>query len=92
MDVENLLAFVKTLDGAYDDAVGVLASEARLADDVGHDYSSSNDSRYFIRSGAEQGWHNRERVPGFLRLGRRFSPGDGPTPPLPCRNKFFLSQ
>lgn len=36
MDIEDLLAFVEALDRANDDAVGVLAAEAGLANNVGH--------------------------------------------------------
>jgi hypothetical protein len=36
MDVENQFAFVETLDGANDDAIGVLAIEARFANDMSH--------------------------------------------------------
>src|SRR5205814_9070088 len=37
MDVEHLLPFIKALNRADDDAVGVLAAEAGLANDVSHD-------------------------------------------------------
>jgi hypothetical protein len=36
VNVEDLFAFVKALDGADDNAIGVLAAEARLANNVGH--------------------------------------------------------
>ena len=36
MDVENLLAFIEALDRANNYAVGVLAAEAGLANNVGH--------------------------------------------------------
>ncbi len=34
VDVENQFALVETFDGADDDAIGVLAIEARFANDV----------------------------------------------------------
>jgi hypothetical protein len=37
MDVEDLLPFVEALDRANDHAVGVLAAEAGLANNVSHD-------------------------------------------------------
>ena len=37
MDIEDLFTLVEALDRANDDAVGVLASEARFANDVGHE-------------------------------------------------------
>jgi hypothetical protein len=37
MDVDHLVALVEAFHGAHHDAVGVLAGETRLGDDVGHD-------------------------------------------------------
>ena len=36
VDVKNLVTFVETLDGTNDDAVGVLASKARLGNYMSH--------------------------------------------------------
>jgi len=36
MDVKHLFPFVEALHGAYDDAIGVFASEAGLGNDMGH--------------------------------------------------------
>jgi hypothetical protein len=36
MDDEHVLAFVKTIDGAHFDAVGIFALNAALVDDIRH--------------------------------------------------------
>jgi hypothetical protein len=40
VDIEHLLAFPKTIAGAHDHAIGVLATMTRLSDDIGHIRSS----------------------------------------------------
>jgi hypothetical protein len=39
MNVQNLLTLIEALNRANHDAIGVLAAEARLTDDVSHGFS-----------------------------------------------------